>query len=110
MTKCNLISWLHRGLSIPGKIVIVNTFGLSQLIYTMQMCNYKALELKRIENMIFKFLWNKKWYGNGAPDRIKREVLKRDYKGGGLKVPDVAIVNEALKLRQFLDQVSLTTP
>ena len=108
--ESNLIAWLHRGLLIPGKIVIVNTFGLSQLIYSMQMCEYREPELKRIDNMIFKFLWNKKWYGNRAPDRIKREVLKRDYKGGGLKVPDVSNINKALKLRQFLRSIKSDHP
>jgi len=106
----NLVAWLHRGLMIPGKIVVINTFGISQLIYTMQMCEYKENEIKRIENMIFKFLWNKRWNGNSAPDRIKREVLKQDYKDGGLKVPDITIINKALKLRQFLRSIKADHP
>ena len=54
----NLIAWLHRGLSMPRKILVVNTFGLSELIYTMQMCEYKTEDLKIIEAIIFKFLWS----------------------------------------------------
>jgi len=100
--ESNLIAWLHRGLNIPGKIVIINTFGISQLIYTMQCCKYKEDDIKRVEKMIFKFLWNKKWYGNMAPDRIKRDTLKGEYSEGGLKVPDILNTNEALKLKQFL--------
>ena len=106
----NLVMWLHRGLSIPGKIVIVNTFGISQLIYSMQMCKYYKDDLKLIELIIFKFLWNKKWNGNRAPDRIKREILKRDYEGGGLRVPDINVINESLKLRQFLRAIVTEHP
>ena len=97
----NLIAWLHRGLSLPGKILVVNTFGLSQLIYTMQMCEYRADDLKRIETMIFKFLWSKSWLGNRTPERIKREILKGEIAEGGLKVPDAVTLNEALKTKQF---------
>jgi len=85
----NLIMWLHRGLTLLGKVVIINTFGISQLIYTMQVCEYDDDDLKRIEGIIFKFLWNKKWIGNRAPDRIKRDIIKRGYEEGGLKVPDI---------------------
>jgi len=98
----NLIAWLHRGLTIPGKIVITNTFGISQLIYSMQCCEFQEADLNRIESMIFKFLWNKKWHGNRAPDRIKRSVIKGEYNEGGLKVPDIKKMNEALKLKQFM--------
>ena len=106
----NLISWLHRGLSIPGKIVIINTFGISQLIYSMQVCEFTKDDLKRIEQMIFKFLWSKNWYGNKAPDRIKRDILKGDYDEGGLKVPDIKVTDEALKLKQFLRAVECAHP
>ena len=39
--------------------------------------------------------------GNRAPDRIKRSIMKQDYGMGGLKVPDLLALDEALKLRQF---------
>jgi len=97
----NLIAWIHKGLSPLGKIVIINTFGISQLIYTMQMCEYREQDLKRVEEMIFKFLWSKKWNGNKAPDRIKRDIVKQNYSEGGLKVPDIKSLNSALKLKQF---------
>ncbi len=97
-----LVRWLPRGLSVEGKVLIVKTFGLSQIIYSLQMCEIEVREVKAIESVIFKFLWNKKWVGNQAPDRIKRSTLKMPYEEGGLKVPDISILDKALKTKQFI--------
>ena len=87
---------------MEGKILIVKTFGLSQLIYVLQMCEIREQELKSVERTIFKFLWNRKWVGNSAPDRIKHDTLKLPYARGGLQAPDIGVFNIALKVRQFL--------
>jgi len=105
-----LIIWLQRNLSLEGKNLIVKTFGLSQLIYSLQISGIEKQELVDIERMIFKFLWNKKWVGNMAPDRIKRDILKQDIKKGGLQVPDIAILNKALKIKQFVRSMSANHP
>ena len=97
-----LIRWLSRGLSVEGKILIVKTFGLSQMIYSLQMCDITDRDIANTERIIFKFLWNRKWIGNPAPDRIKRSTLKLDYENGGLNVPDIGILNQALKTKQFI--------
>ena len=65
--------WLWRGLSLEGKIMIVKTFGISQLIYFLQFCEITKQDLIRVERTIFKFIWNKKWEGK-CPDKIKRQV------------------------------------
>jgi hypothetical protein len=106
----NIVMWLHRGLTLEGKILILKTFGISQLIYTMQMCEYRPSDLVRIERMIFKFLWNKKWNVNKTPERIKRQILKQDYSKGGLTVPDISSINMALKLKQFLRSLNTKHP
>jgi len=77
-----LIIWLQRALSVEGKNLIVKTFGLSQLIYSLQMCNIEDKELIEIQRMIFNFLWNSKWMGNTAPDRIKNNFLKMSIERG----------------------------
>jgi len=97
-----LVRWLPRFLLMEGKLTIVKTFGLSQMIYVLQMCNISIQDIKLIESMIFKFLWNTKWVGNRAPDRIKREYLKSSYEKGGLKAPDIKALNNALKTKQFI--------
>ena len=55
--------WLWRGLSLEGKIMIVKTFGMSQLIYFLQSCVMKKEDITKVERTIYKFLWNKKCDG-----------------------------------------------
>ena len=38
-----------------------------------------------------------------CPDRIQRQVLKNSYEMGGLKAPDMAALNSALKVKQFIN-------
>jgi hypothetical protein len=99
--KVKIIVWSHRNLTLEGKILIVKTFGLSQLIYNMQSYNFKKADLTMIERSIFGFLWSTSEHTKGI-DRIKRSILKNDYSFGGLNVTDVECLNRALKLRQFI--------
>jgi exonuclease III len=97
-----LIMWLSRGLTFEGKVLIVKTFGISQILYSLQVCHIEMEELKAIERIIFKFIWNKKWNNKPGPDRIKRCIMKQDHKNGGLKAPDIFHMNSALKVKQLL--------
>jgi len=98
--KKKLRSWQLRGLTLGGKILVSKVFGISQLIYSMQACNFKDSDLLEAEAFMFKFLWSKS-VANCAPDRIRRSILKLDYEAGGLKVTDLINLNKALKLKQF---------
>ncbi len=57
-----------------GKIIIIKTFGFSQLIYFLQGCEMYPEDIIKVERIIFKFLWNKK-RDRKCPDRIQRQVL-----------------------------------
>ncbi len=97
--KKKLSAWQYRGDESRGKILVTKTFGVSQLIYSMQACNFDEIDIKKTEAFVFKFLWNKKLSGNRAPEQIKRSMLKNDYELGGLKVTDLRSLNNALKLK-----------
>jgi len=93
--------WSSRNLTMEGKALIVKTFGLSQLIYNMQVYGFEKSELINVERIIFKFLWSTKDNENGI-DRIKRAIMKNSYEEGGMKITDVESLNSALKLKQFI--------
>jgi len=93
--------WSQRYLTMEGKVLIVKTFGLSQIIYNMQSYGFEISEINTVEKIIFKFLWSTKDNPNGI-DRIKRSVMKNDYSKGGMKVTDVECLDKALKLKQFI--------
>jgi exonuclease III len=94
-------SWSQRHLTMEGKILIVKTFGLSQIIYNMQCYKFEQKDLKAVESTIFKFLWSTNSNQNGI-DRISRAVMKNDYEYGGMKVTDPESLDRSLKLRQYI--------
>jgi hypothetical protein len=100
--EVQLRKWMCRSLTIEGKILIIKTFGLSQLIYNLQCYPILEKDLLLIEKLIFKFIWSKDWNKVRVCERIKRSVLKNEYQLGGMNAPDVECLNKALKLKQFI--------
>ncbi len=93
--------WMARNLTMEGKVLIIKTFGLSQLIYNMQCYDFKDSDIKNTERTIFKFIWSTSENQNGI-DRISRAIMKNEYEHGGMKVTDVECLDRALKLRQYI--------
>jgi hypothetical protein len=100
--------WMCRDLTINGKSIIAKTFGLSQVIYSMQMCEFKEKELKRIESLYYKFLWSKEW-SRKYPERIKRACLKNEKIHGGINALDIESMYEALKVKQVVGALETET-
>ena len=65
--------------------MIINTLALSGLWYTGSVVPLPAWAEKRINRIIFDFLWS------GKNEQIKREVCYLPYELGGLKVVNVAL-------------------
>ena len=49
--------WKSRNLTFEGKVLITKVYGLSQVIYVMQVCNFTEGCIKRIEQLIHGFIW-----------------------------------------------------
>ena len=63
-----LESWKFRSLSLKGKSMIINTLALSGLWYTGSVVPLLAWAEKKINQIIFDFLWS------GKIEQIKRKV------------------------------------
>ena len=64
--KCCLKSWMHRKLTLLGKITVLKSFALPKLIYPLTVLNTPQDEIiQEIINVMFKFIWN------GKPSKIK---------------------------------------
>ena len=89
-------NWHNRSLTLLGKILIVNTLIISQLVYLFAN-TYSPYEiyLDRINKLIKEFLWSK-----GKP-LIKSELLKQSIINGGLKLVDIKLKNYSLKCKWF---------
>ncbi len=77
--ELQLKKWMCRNLTLEGKILIIKTYGLSQLIYNLQCYGILQKELVLVERLIFKFVWSKDWSKLHVCERIKRSVLKAEY-------------------------------
>ena len=85
--------WNMHHITMFGKIVIINSFLISQLVYLMSVLPTPHSELlKEIDTKLYKFLWSNK------TERISRSVLKNTLQRGGISMPDVSLKNTALKI------------
>ena len=76
-------NWQFRRLTLLGKIVVVKSLLVSQLVYIMSPLPTSSGHLKDINNLLYQFLWD------GKRDKIKRVEMINDYATGGLKMLDI---------------------
>jgi len=95
-----------RNLTLEGKILIVKTFGLSQLIYALQSTTINESDLIRIENIIFRFIWSIKKTCKINSGKICRDVLKSSKDKGGLRAPSISTINNCLKYKNLIRYIS----
>ncbi len=75
-----------------GKAVIIKALGISPIVCSMSMLEAPKSELEKVSKLTFKFFWKNK------SDRIKREVLYQNIDRGGIKLPNIFLMNKALRL------------
>ena len=88
-----LKQWSKRKLTLLGRITIIKSLALAKFIHLLlALPNPPGDFIKRLERLFFKFLWN------AGPDRIKREVIVKDLKAGGLRMININSFIKALKI------------
>jgi hypothetical protein len=92
--------WSKRNLSLLGKIQIYKTFGLSQFLYHLAVCEPTNAHWKAIHMRVNKFIWNKNYSGDLAPARIKNDVLYTSIDKGGFGMLSIKEVVTSLRLRR----------
>ena len=88
-----LKSWKKRHLTMFGKIIVLKTLGLSQLIFSVQNTAIIENKVNEIQTLIYKFLWN-----NGT-ERTKRKTLIGKIRAGGLNMTDTHSFFNSLKAK-----------
>ena len=92
-------SWSKRSLTTLGKILIVKTFGISQVIYLLQSMAISGKSFKKINNLLYKFIRNRHYLASMAPERINRSIVNHPVKLGGLGMLDMVSLDEGLEIR-----------
>ena len=86
--------WKGRNLSLNGKMIIIKTFAISQLIFSCQFQALRPKDIRKIEHVIYTFAWN-------GRDRVRRSILKSERHNGGINGIDVDSFFRAIAVRQF---------
>ena len=84
--------WKARDLTLFGRVLIIKSLGLSQLVYSASNLSVPKEITPIIKTKLFNFLWKNK------RDKIKRAGLYQDREKGGIRMTDVEIMIKALRL------------
>ncbi len=84
--------WSQRSLSLKGKITVINSLLLPQLIYVVTILSSPSETTKVINDLLFKFLWS------GKPQKIAKDIITNKIEEGGLKMPDIDAKFKSLAL------------
>ncbi len=79
-----LNSWHTRGLTLQGRITVVKSLGISQMVYPLMNTVVPEKALTEINKVVYEFIWQ-----GMRRIKIKQNVLMQDYRNGGLKAPDI---------------------
>ena len=65
---------------------------------------------KKINALLYKFIWNRHYLAAKAPERIKRDIMKVPVKLGGFGMLDLSDLDDGLKLRALSRTIDTTHP
>ena len=87
-----LNAWYNRGLSLIGKIQVVNTLVASLYVHKMMVLPFiPSKTIKSIDNIIREFLWN------GKKAKIAYSILQNPKDQGGLNLVNLRKKEQSLK-------------
>ena len=73
--------WSCRNLTIFGKVIILKSLVISQIINLCSMIYIPEYFIKEVDEMCFEFLW-----GKGKRPKVKRNVVTKSIEMGGIKM------------------------
>jgi len=68
----------------------------------MQSTFIKPRDLKLIDNIIYRFIWNLKKDSYRVSGKIGRKTLISSFENSGLKAPDIFAIDKAIKYKALL--------
>ena len=90
--QTNLDIWKSRGLTLYGKVLIIKSLGLSNLLYSISNVNVPKDIGPMVKDKMFCFLWKNK------KDKIKHTSMYQDLSTGGLRMVDIELTIKSLRL------------
>ena len=84
--------WKSRNLSLKGRITILKTLIAPQINFLFSMIYIPEQVLKKIDKILFDYLWNSK------PAKIKRSTIIAPINEGGMGMIDIYYAHQASKI------------
>ena len=85
--------WSMRDMTPIGRISIIKSLGLSQMIYLLSVLpNPNDVFLKNLDTIVYKFIWSNK------PDKVSRKTVIAGYYDGGLNMMHIPSMIKGLKI------------
>ena len=96
-----LNKWRNRGLSLLGKVMVINTLVASLFVYKMTVLPpISEIYVKKLNEMLNNFLWN------GSRPKIKLEILQLPKWLGGAGLVNFTVKDLSLKFSWVKDIMS----
>ena len=105
-----IVQWEKRNLSLLGKICVIKTFMLSQLVHVMQSICIPEKVLKEVNTLLYRFLWRKKDCNRRAFEKVKRVVVNAEYEKGGIQMIDVVTMQESFMCKWISNLLTEVRP
>ena len=101
--------WKNMYLSLLGKITIFKTFGLSQILFIASTTLIPLKMEKRLNELIYRFIWNSNMDNKKAPDRIKRTTMTTPTQKLGFGMIDFREVIKSIRIKTLMRIMILET-
>ena len=88
--------WKSRSLSLVGKSLIVNTLGISKLLYLATILTVPRWVISDLNNLVWPFLWGCRM------ETVSRQSCYQPFLRGGLGILNFQIKADALKLASII--------
>ena len=88
-----LDNWRKRNLTIFGRVTVLKTLALSQIIHLLMFHTVPNVIMKKINKMFYRFLWQ------GQTDKVRRCDVIKNCLNGGVKMVDVEKLVFSFRLR-----------
>ena len=75
--------WSRRKLSLKGKITIINSLAMSQIVYPATNLDVPSDFLEKLHKIFYNFLWD------GKRSKIAAKTIENTISTGGLKMPNI---------------------
>ena len=90
--------WYKRNLSLLAKVCITKSLLISQVIFILQFLSLPDEVLTKINTIIFRFIWKKKYTNTKAFEKRKRKTVYKPIGKGGLIMINIEDMQESFLL------------